>query len=240
MKKVKILIISTIVVIICLFNINVQAETEILYGDANGDGVVDGRDLTLVQKYFANLELTEPFNYEAKKRADVDRDNKLTENDVKLIQSKIASIIDLPVMMGDVNGDGVVNALDATDIQKYVVGRKEFDNKQLLIADVNCNNEVNVLDATIVQEYLSGIITSLPKIDGIEIVPDESEAEADPTVPAEDEPTNTQSNDKEEVVNVADTLATIPIIISVISMALIAVGGTITSIVIFKKQDNKM
>lgn len=239
MKRVKILIISTIVVIICLFNINVQAETEILYGDANGDGIVNIRDITMIQSYLENIE---EMDYNAQTRADVDKDKKISLNDVKLIQKKEDGVItDLPVMMGDVNNDGIVDDLDATEIQKYISEMVSLDPKQLAIADVDCNDYVDIIDTNIIREYIKGNSKTLPLIEGKEIIePDESEAEADPTVPSADEPTNTQSKDKEEVVNVGDTLATIPIIISVISIALIAVGGTITSIIIFKKQDNKM
>lgn len=184
----------------------------------------------MIQSYLENIE---EMDYNAQTRADVDKDKKISLNDVKLIQKKEDGVItDLPVMMGDVNNDGIVDDLDATEIQKYISSTVSLDLKQLAIADVDCNDYVDIIDANIIREYIDGKYKTLPLIEGKEIIePDESEA---------DEPTNTQSKDKEEVVNVGDTLATIPIIISVISIALIAVGGTITSIVIFKKQDNKM
>ena len=114
-----------------------------------------------------------------------------------------------------------------------------LSDRQLALADVNAYDLVEVSDATAIQRYIEGLIQTLPEIEGKEIVAPTNpstitEAEADPTTPA----TN-GSTVKEEVVNVPDTLAKIPIIISIVSITLIAVGGAITSIVVLKKQDNK-
>lgn len=49
---------SILVIIVCLLYINVNAETEILYGDTNGDGGVDGRDATQIQRYVAGTTTT--------------------------------------------------------------------------------------------------------------------------------------------------------------------------------------
>ena len=83
MKKAKHIILSAILITICLFNLNIQAETEILYGDVNGDGGVDERDVTAIQRYIADLG---ELDYESQVRADVDRDGKLTATDAELIQ----------------------------------------------------------------------------------------------------------------------------------------------------------
>ena len=118
MKKAKHIILSAILITICLFNLNIQAETEILYGDTNGDGIVSAQDATAIQRYIADLD---ELDYESQVRADVDGDGKLTANDAKLIQKCIVKIIDLPVKMGDVNEDGVVDATDAELVLKYAV-----------------------------------------------------------------------------------------------------------------------
>lgn len=108
----------------------------------------------------------------------------------------------------------------------------KLSDRQLALADVNADDLVDVRDTTSIQRYTGGQIKTLPEIEGKEIVDPTNpstitEPEADPTTPA----TN-GSTDKEEVVNVPDTLAKIPIIISIVSITLIAVGGAITSIVV--------
>lgn len=53
--------------------------------------------------------------------------------------------------LGDVNGDGKLNILDATWIQKYCAGIIFLSNEQALRADMNTDGKVTVLDATYVQ-----------------------------------------------------------------------------------------
>ena len=59
-------------------------------------------------------------------------------------------------ILGDVNGDGVVNISDATEIQKYAVGRMNLTEAQLVSGDVNGDGVVNISDATDIQKYAVG------------------------------------------------------------------------------------
>ncbi|MCH5298754.1 MAG: hypothetical protein J1E96_03235, partial [Ruminococcus sp.] len=65
------------------------------------------------------------------------------------------------VLIGDVNGDGVINIIDVTAIQKYKVQMITLNDEQLKVADVNGDGVVNINDATRIQKYLVHIITSL-------------------------------------------------------------------------------
>lgn len=58
---------------------------------------------------------------------------------------------------GDVNHDGIVNVVDATLVQKYVVSLVEFDSETLKVADVNGDGEVNVVDSTLIQKMVLGL-----------------------------------------------------------------------------------
>lgn len=63
-------------------------------------------------------------------------------------------------LLGDVNGDGVVDILDATEIQKYAAEKVEFTDEQFQAGDVNKDGFVDVLDALLVQKYATGKIDS--------------------------------------------------------------------------------
>ncbi|MBQ4129509.1 MAG: starch-binding protein [Ruminococcus sp.] len=59
--------------------------------------------------------------------------------------------------VGDADGNGDVNVLDATTIQKFVASIFTEDQINLKLADANADGEVNVLDATVIQKRLAGI-----------------------------------------------------------------------------------
>lgn len=62
-----------------------------------------------------------------------------------------------PVLRGDVNGDGVVNAADALLIQQALVGVQLPASVRLFpAADANCDGKVEVLDALIVLRFAVG------------------------------------------------------------------------------------
>ncbi len=63
--------------------------------------------------------------------------------------------------LGDINGDGKINVIDATEIQKYSVGLNAFNSEQNYYADVTKDNRVNVIDATEIQKYSVGSPSAL-------------------------------------------------------------------------------
>lgn len=63
---------------------------------------------------------------------------------------------DTPYMIGDVNLDGHVNVLDATEISKYIVSISTLSEVQREIADYNHDGEINVVDATEIQKLVVG------------------------------------------------------------------------------------
>ena len=64
-------------------------------------------------------------------------------------------------IVGDVNGDGKVSVLDATEIQKYLAGTVKFDDGQKAVGDVNGDGVISVTDATVIQKYIVGLVTKL-------------------------------------------------------------------------------
>ena len=71
-----------------------------------------------------------------------------------------------PTVIGDVNGDNVVNALDIVDIIKYTKGspRSVFKVAQ---ADINGDGKVDAADANALSLYIIG--ESIPAVGGEEI-----------------------------------------------------------------------
>ena len=59
-----------------------------------------------------------------------------------------------PTLVGDVNLDGKVSVLDATEIQKYIADLNILSNVQKANADYNQDGKINVLDATEIQREI--------------------------------------------------------------------------------------
>lgn len=62
-------------------------------------------------------------------------------------------------LLGDVNGDGEITVVDATILQKYIVGQTTLDDETLNVADVNKDGAITVVDATLIQKFVVKMIT---------------------------------------------------------------------------------
>lgn len=70
-------------------------------------------------------------------------------------------LVKKPLLLGDINGDGVISVLDATELQKHLAGLVTLSDEQLAFADTNGDGKVTVLDATAIQKYIAGLVTEL-------------------------------------------------------------------------------
>ena len=65
------------------------------------------------------------------------------------------------VKLGDVNGDGDINIMDATEIQRHIAQLSTIPEDRLSCADANKDNQVNIMDATQIQRFIAQLIPSL-------------------------------------------------------------------------------
>ncbi len=70
----------------------------------------------------------------------------------------VTAVYEKDGLLGDANGDGKVNNLDATAVLKYDAGIIDETGLDLSVADVNGDGKVNNLDATCILKYDAGII----------------------------------------------------------------------------------
>lgn len=61
-------------------------------------------------------------------------------------------------IVGDVDLDGKITIMDATEIQKYLAKLTIFTDLQIILADLTGDNDVNILDATYIQMYLAKLL----------------------------------------------------------------------------------
>ena len=61
------------------------------------------------------------------------------------------------LVYGDVNIDGDITVIDASDIQKYIVGLEELTADSKSVAEVDSDGAISVMDATSIQKYIIGL-----------------------------------------------------------------------------------
>lgn len=64
------------------------------------------------------------------------------------------------VTLGDVNMDGDITVIDATEVQKYVAQLVAFTNDQFTAADVDHDGTITVKDATTIQKFVVNLISN--------------------------------------------------------------------------------
>lgn len=66
---------------------------------------------------------------------------------------------ELEVVIGDVDGDGNVTIMDATQIQSYLAKAIIFTTKQEILADTDKDSKITVMDATMIQRFIAQLIS---------------------------------------------------------------------------------
>lgn len=64
-------------------------------------------------------------------------------------------------ILGDTDGDGIVDINDSTLIQKYLAGKVTLTDVQIKKANVDNSSELDINDVTYIQKYLAGKSTNL-------------------------------------------------------------------------------
>lgn len=65
-------------------------------------------------------------------------------------------------VLGDVNGDGVIDAADCARIMQYLNGMTELTAAQRAAADVDGDGTVGIADASLISKYCSGALDAFP------------------------------------------------------------------------------
>ena len=66
-------------------------------------------------------------------------------------------------MLGDVDGNGIINTIDLTIIQRHILEINAIDDKHFKAADVNKDKILDSRDYMLVRRYILEIIDSFKK-----------------------------------------------------------------------------
>ncbi len=90
------------------------------------------------------------------------------------LMATMAASAALPVgaadfLVGDINGDGVVNTTDARLALQFAVGKIELTEEAWMAGDVNQDDELNTTDARMILQYAVGKLTEFPYEEWVDI-----------------------------------------------------------------------
>lgn len=136
-------------VLTALASIGINADTDERF-IKNGNTLVDAIMEFSVENGFAHVK-DSGYNQMATEQAYYAL---VSYNRVKNGKTSLYDMSDVKNLMYDVNGDGVLNIVDCTLIQKYAVSLAELTDEQLKKADCNKDDTVNVIDATTLQKII--------------------------------------------------------------------------------------
>ena len=63
------------------------------------------------------------------------------------------------VKLGDVDGNGKINIIDATLVQRYIAQITPLSDAQIKTADTTKDGSINIMDVTAIQRYIAQFIT---------------------------------------------------------------------------------
>lgn len=136
-------------VLTALASLGIDADTDERF-IKNGNTLVDAIMEFSVENGFAHVK-DSGYNQMATEQAYYAL---VSYNRVKNGKTSLYDMSDVKNLMYDVNGDGVLNIVDCTLIQKYAVSLAELTDEQLKKADCNKDGTVNVIDATTLQKII--------------------------------------------------------------------------------------
>ena len=136
-------------VLTALSSLDINADTDERF-IKNGNTLVDAIMEFSVENGFAHVK-DSGYNQMATEQAYYAL---VSYNRVKNGKTSLYDMSDVKNLMYDVNGDGVLNIVDCTLIQKYAASLAELTDEQLKKADCNKDGSVNVIDATTLQKII--------------------------------------------------------------------------------------
>ena len=83
--------------------------------------------------------------------------NKITNGSTKITTNckiKLKNNTYLIAILGDVNADGKISALDYIDIRKHIMGTTITDRGKILTSDLDLNNKISTLDYIEIRKIL--------------------------------------------------------------------------------------
>ena len=117
---------------------------------------------TTIENFKKNIELNKLYNIDIEYKI---KDNKKiihTGSKTKILKDNIIYKEYTNVIIGDINGDGVINSADLLKIRQHLLGINKLNGPYFLSSDINYDNTINSADLLKIRQHLLNV----KRIDG--------------------------------------------------------------------------
>lgn len=117
---------------------------------------------TTIENFKKNIELNKLYNIDIEYKL---KDNKKiihTGSKTKILKDNIIYKEYTNVIIGDINGDGVINSADLLKIRQHLLGINKLNGPYFLSSDINYDNTINSADLLKIRQHLLNV----KRIDG--------------------------------------------------------------------------
>ena len=109
-------------------------------GDVNRDGAVNMTDSIMMRRYLKGEDVRLPVA-----RGDWNQNGRIDYEDIRILDSVILGRMSA-VLMGDVNLDGSLNAVDLTMMRRNILGAYDLTDEQIWVADFDRSGAIEEWD----------------------------------------------------------------------------------------------
>lgn len=119
-------------------------------GDVNRDGVVDMSDSIMMRRYLKGEDVRLSVA-----RGDWNQNGRIDYEDIRILDTVILGRMSA-VLMGDVNLDGSLNAVDLTMMRRNILGAYDLTDEQIWMADFDRSGAIEEWDLEEVKRRVMG------------------------------------------------------------------------------------
>lgn len=111
---------------------------------------------TIVDSFISNIELSSGYSIDVDYKEVNNEKMIYTTGKTRIYKGNELYIEYTNIVIGDINGDGLINSTDLLRVRQHLLGKKVLDGAYFLASDINYDNTINSTDLLRIRQHLLG------------------------------------------------------------------------------------